>query len=235
MSQISALYIHPVGAGRRREAEGQAVADILARDDFMHTVSRLCDRRLSGSVLVDHDRCGRPVASDDSGELPVYLSVSHSRQLAVLAVSGQPVGVDAEEMRPQLLRVESRFAAEGEVDGLLPFVVDRLSALLLIWTAKEAVFKAYHAFCAQRHCSPCSVSLADIRLSAVDCQGMTSAARVAAGCPDAGVCSLPDVIAEIYDCHFDVAYGRVADTVIAVATVSSEKCEWAGKSCDYLH
>lgn len=225
MSNMSALYVQPVGGGCRREAERQAVADVLVRDDFVHTVCRLSGRQVFGSVFVDHDSCGRPVAADDCGELPVYLSVSHSRLLAVVAVSGQPVGVDAEEKRPQLSRVERRFAVEAEVDGLLPFVADRLSALLLIWTAKEAVFKAYHAFCAQRHSSPCSASLADIRLSAVVRQGMSSAARLAAACPDARPCSLPDVIAEIYGCHFDVAYARVADTVIAVAAVSSEKCE----------
>ena len=99
----------------------------------------------AGRIGVDHDGAGRPVLAGAGAGL--HVAVSHCR-VGVVAVALSPVapvGVDVEVLRPFDWRpVAGRFMTEGEVawlDGLAE--PDRLPAFLHLWTAKEAVGKAY--------------------------------------------------------------------------------------------
>ena len=85
---------------------------------------------------------GKPLLSGDE---PPF-SVSHSGDVAVIAVSGAgPVGVDVEEVRliPELEQLAARTFARDEAATLaaLP-AADRANAFFRIWTAKEAYVKA---------------------------------------------------------------------------------------------
>lgn len=99
----------------------------------------------AGRIGVDHDGAGRPVLAGAGAGL--HVAVSHCR-VGVVAVAVSrlaPVGVDVEVVRPFDWRpVAGRFMTEGELawlDGLAE--PDRLPAFLHLWTAKEAVGKAY--------------------------------------------------------------------------------------------
>lgn len=76
----------------------------------------------------------------------IYFSLSHSHNLALIAVSRQaPVGVDVEHVRrvPGSLLIAKRFFASAEYDYLVrlaPELQER--AFFEIWTAKEALTKA---------------------------------------------------------------------------------------------
>ena len=125
---VACMPLAPCCATGRRESECRAVEALLSH-------------LLPGATL-SHLPSGAPVA-----DRPVCISVSHSRRIAVLAVASRPIGVDAEENRPeQLRRVASRFVTEAE-EALCP-------SLLHAWTAKEAAFKAV----------PGLVALSDITL-----------------------------------------------------------------------
>ena len=92
-------------------------------------VDRLVSHLLPGRTL-SHLPSGAPTVGDDT-----HISVSHSRRLAVVAISPLPIGVDAEEDRPtQLRRVAPRVMTEAELAAC--------PDLLLAWTAKEAAYKA---------------------------------------------------------------------------------------------
>ncbi len=107
---------------RRRDRERDAVRCLVGH--IFGTGAEYC-----------HNADGSPyIAGSDK-----FISVSHSREHAVLAVSDTPgLGVDIEQMRlSQLRHVSERFLGRNE----LPMFADDRH-LLWAWCAKEAVYKA---------------------------------------------------------------------------------------------
>lgn len=86
---------------------------------------------------ITHTDIGSPLLMIDGQ--PVGISISHSRtELAMALGKTSDIGIDIENMRPQLLKVTSRFLNEEELD-----VWTRSpERLLQAWSAKEAAFKA---------------------------------------------------------------------------------------------
>lgn len=102
----------------RRQREKAAVAELL-------------QRMLGHEANLSHTSEGAPLLPD------YHISISHSRDLAVVALDAvRPVGIDAEEMRPQLQRIKERFLSPQELQS---FTTPR--QLLTAWTIKEAVYK----------------------------------------------------------------------------------------------
>ena len=90
--------------------------------------------------------------------------MSHAEGLASILLAPSPwaVGVDIERFRPQLLRVQGKYLHEGECALLSTYVSEELTALTLLWSAKEALFKMLQ---------PPSQSLLDFRLMGVQLEG----------------------------------------------------------------
>ena len=53
------------------------------------------------NITIDEDSCGRPFFED------IYISISHSEEFAVCAISDSPVGVDIERIRPNIKKAIS--------------------------------------------------------------------------------------------------------------------------------
>lgn len=90
---------------------------------------------MPGAVL-GHNPDGSPFITGEPG---LHLSITHSRALAAVAVCPRPVGIDAEQPRPQLLHTAPRWLTPAEwrrIRGRLPL-------LAVAWTVKEAVYKAH--------------------------------------------------------------------------------------------
>ena len=71
-----------------------------------------------------------------------FVSLSHTTQYGLAAFHPEfPVGIDLEGPRPQILRIADKFSTAEERSH---FTQENLeSGLLVLWTCKEAVFKAY--------------------------------------------------------------------------------------------
>ena len=71
-----------------------------------------------------------------------FVSLSHTTKYGLAAFHPEfPVGIDLEEARPQILRIADKFSTSEERSR---FTKENLEAgLLILWTCKEAVFKAY--------------------------------------------------------------------------------------------
>lgn len=114
---IPVYYCDIDGGDTRRQAECAAVARLL-----------------------DYAGLAGPVAHHDSGapflpsEPHLHISVSHSRRIAALAVSTEPVGIDVEEWRATLPRVLPRVLNPAELTAWSARPVEA-------WTAKEALYK----------------------------------------------------------------------------------------------
>ena len=128
--------------------------------------------------------------------LPAYpdlsISVSHAEGLASILLAPSPwaVGVDVERFRPQLLRVQGKYLHEGECVLLSTYVAEELTALTLLWSAKEALFKMLQ---------PPSQSLLDFRLVGVLLEGEYRGTLLFSyGAPSRGVYHLSYEIHEDY-------------------------------------
>ena len=119
------LYICDITSGppgEKRRAEREAVL-------------KLVHEAFGPEAGYTHDADGAPVVEG----VDSYISVSHCSDRAVLAVRNEgPVGVDIERFRPQLRRIARKFLTDVE-SAVTPLSDE---ALLRLWTAKEAVFKA---------------------------------------------------------------------------------------------
>lgn len=80
---------------------------------------------------------GKPYLKDDER----HISISHTRGYAAVAISGtNPIGLDIEQRTDKVLRVQHKFLSPEE-RLFIPSGEGNVEPLLVIWTAKEAMFK----------------------------------------------------------------------------------------------
>ena len=122
---FSAPVVRSDQSGSRRECEKQ-------------TVARLVCRTFGQGATLDHCPDGAPYIN---GRPDVFISISHSSDTCILAVSDAPVGVDVESQRAQLVRVMRKYMADCELESLPEDEAAIMDRLLHHWTAKEAIYK----------------------------------------------------------------------------------------------
>jgi 4'-phosphopantetheinyl transferase len=95
---------------------------------------------LTCAVCGSHEH-GRPALAGDGG---TSFSLSHSSDVAVVAIAPERVGVDVEVVRPRryLDRVARRVLTDGELAQWVALPEhEQLAMFLRAWTAKEAYLK----------------------------------------------------------------------------------------------
>ena len=73
-----------------------------------------------------------------------YISITHSQNFVMIALSPRPVGIDIERCTPRILRLAPRFTpwqAPPDMDELT-----QLQPYTLLWTTKEAHYKIANQF-----------------------------------------------------------------------------------------
>ena len=68
-----------------------------------------------------------------------YISITHSHNFVMIALSPRPIGIDIERCTPRILRLAPRFTswqAPSDMDGLT-----QIQAYTQLWTIKEALYK----------------------------------------------------------------------------------------------
>lgn len=85
---------------------------------------------------------GKPLL--DSPFSSIHFNLSHCGDLALIAISPSPVGIDLEPLSrsPDLIGCEESFCHPSEIISLPADLTARSRTLLQIWTAKEAALKA---------------------------------------------------------------------------------------------
>lgn len=87
---------------------------------------------------------GKPFLAENAGDEDIRFSLSHSANLAFLAVTcGREIGADIEQVRPIHEGIAERFFAPEEVASLtsLPHA-KQTAGFYRIWSCKEAILKA---------------------------------------------------------------------------------------------
>ncbi|MCL2513162.1 MAG: 4'-phosphopantetheinyl transferase superfamily protein [Oscillospiraceae bacterium] len=106
-------------------------------------ISGICGAPPHG-IVIKREPGGKPYAENAPG---IHFSVSHSGEYAVCAVSGRPVGIDIEKIRPVNLKIIGRICSEEEKKYIFGASGNTADENLLykrffeIWTAKEAFAK----------------------------------------------------------------------------------------------
>ena len=68
-----------------------------------------------------------------------YISITHSHDFVMIALSSRPIGIDIERCSPRILRLAPRFTpwqAPSDIDELT-----QIQAYTQLWTIKEALYK----------------------------------------------------------------------------------------------
>ncbi len=114
-----------------------------------------------------YDQKGAPYLIDGR-----YLSITHSRNFAAIAISDKKVGIDLEFYREKIKKIGPRFLNIEETEISEDFT--DIKYLTKIWTAKEALYKIYSKpginFRSQLHIQKSSKS-SPIGLGSVNDQG----------------------------------------------------------------
>ena len=119
---------------------------IASRAMLRIILSSIIDRSPE-SVIFDYDEYAKPCLGHSDSEAQVNFNLTHSNDLALLAVtSSGPVGIDVEQVKslPSIDAVVERFfsAAERLTFSTLSADEERLKAFYACWTRKEAYLKA---------------------------------------------------------------------------------------------
>lgn len=126
---------------------------VFARDRRRFVVTRACLRVVLGaaegrppaSIRFAYGERGKPSLAGDATLRPLHFSVSHTQEVAVIALSRHAaLGVDVEALRPlpDAADIACRYftAAEADTIATAP-AAERLLTFFLCWTRKEAVAK----------------------------------------------------------------------------------------------
>ena len=123
------------------ELSKEALIRLSKRRSKVHRKGYLAIRKLLKSHNIQplthkYDKNGAPYLTDGR-----HLSISHSKDLAVIAISSKPVGIDLEYFHEKIVRIAPRFLDLKESSDLKKN--KDIHYLSQIWTAKEALYKAF--------------------------------------------------------------------------------------------
>jgi 4'-phosphopantetheinyl transferase len=147
------LVVKALTAVLSHDEQDRAARFAFARDRRRFLVTRACLRTVVGhwlrmspdAIRFTYGPHGMPSVSTEAAEPPIHFSVSHSDDLALIALfPDQPLGIDVEAVRPVPdLRNIVRYLHPVEARTIAALGPDiRTLAFFLCWTRKEAFSKA---------------------------------------------------------------------------------------------
>ena len=118
----------------------EALNRLNCRKSEVHRKGYLAIRQLLKQMNIvpkthQYDVLGAPYLTDGR-----FLSLSHTKTFAAVALSDTPVGIDIENYQDKIIRIAPRFLHSTEVPAQI--TSETVPFLTQIWTAKEAIYKA---------------------------------------------------------------------------------------------
>ena len=119
----------------------EALERLSSRKSEVHRKGYLAIRQLlKGYGIIpeihQYDQDGAPFLTDGR-----YLSITHTKNMAAIAISIFPVGIDLEHYQEKIKKIATRFLHKEESKDHSK--TDNIEFLTQIWTAKEAIYKAF--------------------------------------------------------------------------------------------
>lgn len=126
-----------VGQLARIKSEKRKTEALWAEYLLMDMLRRYA-HHVSLPPVIAESRRGKPYLADYEGP---ELSLSHSGEYVVCALSDRPVGIDIQAMRPYRKGIAQRYFSAPEL-ARLEAAPDKTVAFYELWTAKESLIKA---------------------------------------------------------------------------------------------
>jgi 4'-phosphopantetheinyl transferase len=119
----------------------EALERLSSRKSEVHRKGYLAIRQLLKGCGItaeihQYDQDGAPFLTDGR-----YLSITHTKNMAAIAISFFPVGIDLEHYQEKIKKIAARFLHMEESKDYSK--TDNIEFLTQIWTAKEAIYKAF--------------------------------------------------------------------------------------------
>ncbi len=128
--------VAPLPAGERLLCEARTRFKAVSRRLEWLAVRRLL-HEVGVTSPIGYHPSGRPYLMNDSR----HISISHTRGYAAVALHRNvPVGLDIEQRTDKVTRVQDKFLSHEE-KTFLTSGKKNVEVMLIIWTAKEAMFK----------------------------------------------------------------------------------------------
>jgi 4'-phosphopantetheinyl transferase len=136
------------------EEHRRASSFVFAEHRRRYVQAHVCLRQIlsqymsisAGSLKFRYTESGKPSLENTGGSSPLNFNLSHSAELAVVAVTTAPeIGVDVEQIRPipEWEDISRSTFHPDEADWVRSHPADRRNeAFFQVWTAKEAYVKA---------------------------------------------------------------------------------------------
>ena len=106
----------------------------LAKEQFLAVRKTL--KLENPSYKIRYDESGKPSINSD-----LNISISHSNHMAAIVFSGcSRIGIDIELKESKILNIQNKFLNESE--KLKKEFQSDVDYLIMIWTAKESIYKA---------------------------------------------------------------------------------------------
>ncbi len=105
----------------------------LHRRGFLCVRMLLAERGYS-DVDLSYDDLGKPHLPDHK-----YISITHSHEIAAIAIGDISIGIDVEMQREKILKIADKFAGEPFLENASGD--DLIKMLTVVWGAKESIFK----------------------------------------------------------------------------------------------
>lgn len=123
------------------DLSSDALTRLSQRKSEVHRKGYLAIRQLLKFFKIEpqmhqYDLQGAPYLTDGR-----FISISHTKNIAAVTLSSTPVGVDLEYYQEKIKKIASRFLHEKEAIEIAKH--SDIHYLTKIWTAKEALYKAY--------------------------------------------------------------------------------------------
>jgi 4'-phosphopantetheinyl transferase len=143
-------YASLLSRDEQQNADSLRTEDLQQRSIVAHGALRMIlGRYLNAppeSIVFTFEQRGKPVIAGEHADSGLHFNLSHSGDLALVAVAKKcKVGVDIELLR-EINNLESlarRYFHSSEVEDVLATAANRDRRFLQCWTAKEAVLKAF--------------------------------------------------------------------------------------------
>jgi len=118
-----------------------AIDRLSKRKSETHRKGYLAIRQLLKSFEIDpiahqYDEHGAPYLTDGR-----HLSITHTKDIAAIAISSVPVGIDLEHYQEKIKKIGPRFLHKKEMAN--PKKREEINYLTQVWTAKEALYKVF--------------------------------------------------------------------------------------------
>lgn len=131
---LGRLLLSPEEQKQFHKLKGRRRTEWLAARQLVHEMSGRFKR-----AAFTKDEFGKPSIRESD----FHISISHSQQKAAAIASPHAVGIDIQHWVPRIERLAPRFLSPEELESLAEGPEERLFQIHVLWSGKEALYKAY--------------------------------------------------------------------------------------------